>query len=108
MIDLSLNSDFSVHLNDRGDLATVSGRDAFEQSVSISLTKFFNSGIIGDLDEDSVVQKIRLEVIRTAREEDWIDDIENIAISPSSEEPHTYEVEIVYSSDELFSMMISE
>lgn len=100
MNDLALNSDFSVFLNDRNDLATVSGKDAFEQSVAIMLTDFMYQNIPGVTDRETIEQRLRLEVNRVAREHDFIDEVSAIFISEKAGAVDTYAVEITYISDD--------
>ena len=107
MFDLALNSNFSVHLDDRNDLATVEGREAFEQSVVIRLTDFMNERLPGLSDGDGLKQKIELEVSRVARDHSKLDSIERIEISEKADEPGTYTVKIVYSTGEQFSTNLS-
>jgi hypothetical protein len=98
MQDLSLNSNFSVHLDDRNDLATVSGRDAFEQSVVMMLTDFMYDSIPGLSARDTIKEKINLEVTRVAREHSLLDSIEQISISEKAGTADTLEVRVSYSS----------
>lgn len=108
MFDLSLNSDFSVHLDDRNDLAVVDGRDQFEQSVLVHLTEFFHTNIIGELDPDTIATKLRIESNRVARAHDQISGIEYIEVEESPDVPNTYTLDIGYRTGEEFSTEISE
>lgn len=100
MQDLKLNSNFSVHLDDRNDLATVSGRDAFEQSVAMMLTDFMYDSIPGLSQRDTIKEQINLEVTRVAREHDLLDRISSISITEKLGEPDTLEVRVSYISSE--------
>jgi len=101
MQDLSLNSNFSVHLDDRNDLATVEGRDAFEQSVSVALTEFMHETLPGLKKGENIKEKITLQVSRVAREHDKLDAISRIVVTEKEKQPDTYQVEIAYSSGEI-------
>lgn len=101
MQDLGLNSNFSVHLDDRHDLATVDGRGAFEQSVVMMLTDFMYNSLPGLSKRKTIEQRIHLEVTRVAREHDRLSGIRNIRINEKIGSPDTYEVEIAYTSDDL-------
>lgn len=96
MNDLKLNSDFSVKLDDRNDLATVSGREAFEQSVVMMLTDFMYNSLPGLSKKNTIEEQIKLQVTRVAREHSLIDSIANIDIREKAGAPDTYEVEINY------------
>lgn len=97
MIDLALNSDFSVHLDDTNDLATVEGQEAFEQATAVALTDLMHGSLSGMMGSESTIkEKIRLEVSRVARSLDFIDSIARIFITPKENEPGTYTVEVDY------------
>lgn len=103
MFDLALNSNFSVHLDDRNDLATVEGREAFEQSVVVLLTEFMHERLPGLSEGQTLKQKIRLEVSRVARDHDELDSIASLNIREKPGEPDTYLVQIIYESGQDFS-----
>jgi len=98
MQDLKLNSNFSVHLDDRNDLATVSGREAFEQSIVMMLTDFMYGTVLGLSSRENIKERINLEVTRVAREHDLLDSIEYISINEKLGESDTFEVRVSYSS----------
>lgn len=100
MQDLALNSDFSVYLNGRNDLATVDGVEAFEQSVAMMLTDFMYNSIPGRTQRDSIKERLRLEVNRVASEHDFVDEISSISISEKVAANGTYTVDVQYISDE--------
>jgi spore maturation protein CgeB len=100
MQDLSLNSDFSVHLNGRNDLATVEGVAAFEQSVAIMLTDFMYNSIPGRTERDSIKERLRLEINRVASEHDFVDEIASISITEKVGAEATYAVEVKYISND--------
>lgn len=108
MFDLALNSDFSVHLDDTNDLATVEGREAFEQSIVWHLTELMHERLPGFTgSKDTTIQKIELIVNRVARRHEMIDGIADLSIGQTPDAPDTYEVEIIYTSEEVFSETFS-
>ncbi len=108
MVDLALDSDFSVFLNDKNGLSTVDGRSEFEQSVRVMVTDFMYRSVIGDSDPEEIENKIRLQVSRVARRHDRLSSISNIDVSPSDDDPHTYNVRINYNSDSISEFEVSE
>ncbi|WP_144797695.1 hypothetical protein [Halorubrum depositum] len=108
MLDLALDSDFSVFLDASNDLATVSGREQFEQSVVIMLTELMRNSAIGEFDQATIEQKLKLEASRVARQHDRISEISGIRVEPHDENPHAYVVGIDYKSNEVFEETISE
>lgn len=99
-MDLALNSDFSVYLDDRNDLATVSGLDEFEQSVVVRVTDYMHESLTGLTDAQNVEEKLRLQVSRVAREHDRIDDVVDVSVQPKPADPETRLVSIQYASDD--------
>jgi len=106
MSDLSLNSNFSVYLDDRNDLATVEGRDALEQSITVMLTEFQYETLPGLTRTDNIEEKIRLEITRVARSHGSLDKVADILISQKDDAPDTYQVRIAYISGDI--SLISE
>lgn len=108
MLDLALDSDFSVFLNDRNGIATVEERDEFEQSVRVMLTDFMHRSVLGEIGPDKVRNKIRLQVSRVARRHDRLSDISALEIEQSTDDPHVYNVRISYESDAVSEFEVSE
>lgn len=108
MLDLALNSDFSVFLNDRNELATVSGIDEFEQSVRVMVTDYLINSVIGEVDEATIKSQIRLQVSRVARKHNRLSDISEIDISKSETEANTYNLRIVFQSGAVTEFGVSE
>jgi hypothetical protein len=108
MLDLALDDNFSVYLDDRNDVSTATEREEFEQSIAISLTDYLHNSTLGDIDRETAMQKVRLEAHRVAREHDRLNEIELVNVRPSDEEPNTLNVRIVYTSDEVFEVNVSE
>lgn len=95
-MDLSLNDEFSVHLDDRNDLAVVEGRAAFEQSVVVRVTDRMHDSIMGATGRQNIEEKIHLAVSRVARNHDQLDSIASIDITQPTGQPDTYAVEVEY------------
>lgn len=108
MSDLALDSDFSVFLDDQNEVATVDGREYFEQSVRVMITDYLYSSVLGESDIATIKQKINLQVSRVAREHDELDGISRITVEQSEDDPHTYLVRINYTSDYVSELQISE
>jgi hypothetical protein len=108
MFDLALDEDFSVYLNDRNEVASVTGRAEFEQSVRVMITEFMHNAVLGESNADIIKNKIRLQVARVAQEHDMVDGITNLDISTSPNSPNTYRVVINYESEEATSFEVTE
>ncbi|AGM10901.1 hypothetical protein M193_gp029 [Halorubrum tailed phage 7] len=101
--DLALNQFFSVYLDpDTLDIATVEGREAFEQAVVITLNRV-QEGLFGDTGSDSIEQKLRQSITRVARRYGEIEGIEQLKIERKSESSDTYQVTVVYNIGSAFS-----
>ena len=98
-MDLSLNTQFSVHLDDRNDLATVSDRAGFEQSVVVMVTDYMQASLPGLTGQENIEEKIRLVVSRVARDHDLLDSIGSIDIGRKRGQPDTFEVTVQYISE---------
>lgn len=107
-MEFSLNRDFSIHLDQHNDIALVDKREQFEQTIALKLTKLMQDSVIGETDPELVRQQLRLAVTRVARDHDLIDGVESINIARSEESASTYEVGIVYDSQAVFNMVVSE
>lgn len=108
MFDLALNRHFSVYLDDQNDLDTVTGRDEFEQSITVALTRYLHSAVVGELDTETTLRKLRVRVQRAAQEHGRIQDIEEIRVRESPDDPNTYQLRIVYQATSDFILEVSE
>lgn len=93
--DIALNEDFDVFVNARGDLGSVSGRDAFEQEVIIRITDRYYD-IIGDVDRDLIPDMVAIEAERVAAEMERLDSIAAFESGFSEEQVNTLQVRIIY------------
>jgi len=105
-MDLALNSNFSVHLDDRNDLAVTDGLAEFEQSVAVYLQDFLYTTSADFLERETAEEKIRLEVTRVARDHGELDSIDHIAIERDPDREGTFLVEVDYLTDESFQLEV--
>lgn len=106
-MDLALNSDFSVHLDDRNDLGVVEGREAFEQSIAVYLQSFLYEAHQNSLQQDTIIQKVRLEVTRVAREHGELTGIEQINVERHPEHPDRLLVDVEYTTNRNFELEVT-
>jgi hypothetical protein len=107
MIDLSLNEDFSVHLDSTNDLGTVEGHTAFEQSVAVRLTDYMYDGLSEmTSSKETIKEKIELHVSRVAKDHNALDSIANIYVRQDEEDPMQYNVNIEYVANENFEFEV--
>lgn len=102
MQDLSLNSNLSVHLDGTNDFAVVDDRDAFEQSVMITLIELQQEAMAGQWADDTAKEKVSLAVNRVVRDHEQVDAVEQIEVTEDPTRPDTFLVEIIYTSNSTF------
>lgn len=107
IVDLALDENFNVSIDHTGDLATVKGRDAFEQELIIRLTERMR-GLIGraDADEQTIIELARSYTRRIATEMDELDEIASFDAELSGETYSTLEIELVYDTGEVLTFDI--
>jgi hypothetical protein len=103
--DLAIDSNFEVYLDHRGDLATVSGRDAFEQELAIRLKERFND-LIGDTRPGNIMDLLETEARRVADEMNRINRLQNIVVTRDDDIPGKYNASIVYDTGEQFTFEV--
>lgn len=94
-MDILLDDNFDVHLDDTSDLATVDGRQEFEQRLRIALTRRYYN-LIGDGPRDSIIEFLEIEAERVAGDLEQLDELADIQIEFSDTSPNTVEVSAVY------------
>lgn len=100
-MDYALNQQRDIHFTEWGDFATVTGRSEFEQAVVIALESE-EGGLLGDTTRHSnVKEKARLATIRTAKQFEEINNIQDIDVSLP--EPGTLAVSVTYLTGETFT-----
>lgn len=102
MVDYSLNEDFDIHFNDWDDFVVVEGLKEFEDDLATTLHDEMGEVIKFGF-TNTAREKINLAVTRTARQNDVIDNIEQVTITETIDKPETFEVSIVYSVGESFT-----
>jgi hypothetical protein len=106
MVDYSVDESFDIHFTKLQDFATVSGRDEFEEDVMIDI-HFKLAELTGThKNKENLEEKIKLQVSRTAKKYNAIDNIEEIYIERLFRKPDTISVEIVYETGEVFQESI--
>lgn len=102
MVDYSINGDFELQFTPWDDFVTVEGLEEFEQDIVIQIhdkqRELFNQR-----HRKSTPNKIRLQIIRIAKEFDVIDEIIEININKIAGESASYEVEVIYNTGDTFS-----
>lgn len=106
MKDLQINEDFEVVLDHRKDLGIVDGRDAFEQNLALSVTRFFSEEI-GSLNERNAKSRVRLQAERITTQSPFSGDVDGVKVEESDEFPNTLVVTIIYIDGELFGFEVS-
>lgn len=106
MGDLGVDSTLDVYIDGSGDLAYVTGREAFNQAVIVGLRAFYDD-IIGENNPDTVLELLKVGARRIARRHDEIENIVTFSAEFSDDEPDTVVVTIVYDSGEPLTFDIS-
>jgi hypothetical protein len=106
-MDIGLDSNFDFSLDHRNDLPLVRGREEFEQRLRIRLTSYYTE-LIGENADLNLAALLKLEARRVADEDDSIDAVHNIIISPDPDAPNTVEVRVVYATGDDFLTTLSE
>lgn len=78
-MDILINENFDVELDDRNDLAVVTGRRSVEQELALLVNKYFYEEI-GSTDETNAIENIALHTQRVVRESDAVESVENISV----------------------------
>lgn len=94
--DLALNEDLEVYVDARGDLATVSGRGAFEQELMVRIRSRYTDLIGSGQSDQSIRDVLRVEARRVADEMDQLADIAFFDIEQSDDNTDLFEVTVVY------------
>lgn len=97
--DIALDENFELFIDHTDDLATVSGRDEFEQRVRLRLTELYQD-IISEFDKQTILSLVELEAERVADGSDEISSMPLFRVEFSTENMETLEVDIVYDTDE--------
>jgi hypothetical protein len=97
-MDILLNEDFDVELDDRNDLATVTGRRKIEQSIRVMVTAYFYEKI-GSTTAINAVEKLELQAERVAKNNRYIENLKKVTaerVTRDSEINDGIKLQIVY------------
>lgn len=99
--DLQVDSSFEVFISHRGDLAFVSGREAFEQELLVRLQERYND-IVGGLDPEQTRKLLEQEARRVAKEMDRVAEVARFSVEQDDEVANKINVTVIYDTgDEL-------
>lgn len=98
-VDYKFNNEWDIFTDHRGDLAYVTGRAAFEQSIQTRVQENI-SPIIGRFDDKTVEKKARLAIRRVANDLDQLERISDYTAKMSDENQKTLEIEVVFDTGE--------
>jgi len=102
IVDLAVNSDFEVYTDSRGDLASVSGRAAFEQEVMLRVSARYLD-IVGESNRATIADLLEVEARRVATEMGTLASVSDIEITYPDGTINTVEVTIIYDTGEEFT-----
>ena len=100
MKDIQIDENFEVVIDDRNDLGIVDDLTEFEQSLRVWLTAYLHDNV-GNLGGPDTLPRIRLQVERIARDNDRLNQIEDIHVQFSDTTMNSVEVEIAYTAGEI-------
>ncbi|MFC6953788.1 hypothetical protein [Halorubellus litoreus] len=106
MRDLKVNGNFELHLDDTNDLATVTGRESFEQALGFILSRYFTR-ILGETGPANIVEKVRLQAERVAMNSQLVDEIEGLRVQ-FTDTPGEIEVAVYYTVGEPYREILTE
>lgn len=106
MKDIKLNRYFEIVIDHRNDLATVEGRDEFEQHLALGVTQFFTEEI-GSVDHRSAKSRLRLYANRLANQSDRAGEVASVSVEEHEYLSNTLEVSIVYQNGAIFSFDVN-
>jgi len=100
IVDFALDEDFEAFTDARGDMATVSGREAFEQEMRVRVsTRYYD--IVGESDKETVENLLQLEAGRVRDEMAELVSVADIVIEFPTDSVNTVEVTIIYDTGDL-------
>jgi hypothetical protein len=102
MVDYSLDSSFDIFTTEEDDFAVVDGLDEFQEDVVVTLNERLEGLTSNVQSDDAITEKVRYQVVTTAREMGVIDEIRHINIFQKEEQPETLFLEVIYSTGDFF------
>ena len=94
VFDIALSQENEVFIDHRGDLATVEGRDGFEQSVGLAITEEYTD-IVNEFDDNNILSLVEVKARKVAARHSMLDSVADIDAS-FAEDGVTLRVEISY------------
>lgn len=79
-MDLLLNENHDVQLDDRNDLAVVTGDRAVEQSIAVLVSAYFYEEI-GSINRTNAIENLQLHAERVVDENEYITDVADITVT---------------------------
>ena len=98
--DIRINENFDIELDHRNDLSLVTGREAFEQHLAVSVQSYYYDLIGTTNNESNLIAKIQLQAERIVDAAADIDAVASVTADISETDPNTVEVSIVYDTGE--------
>jgi hypothetical protein len=106
-MDIKLNEHFDIELDDRQDVPTVTGKEDFQQRLTIAVTDYFYN-IVGDLDQKQILSLLNLEASRVVEAVEGVEELLGTEVQYSETSPNTIEIIAFYKNDEDYIREISE
>lgn len=106
-MDIALNDSFDVFIDHRGDLATVEGREAFEQQLILWIQERFTNAL-SEYGDNEVLDLIEVEAERVANEVDGVVGIAGFDVQFSDEQVNTVEVQVIYDTGDTTLFEVQE
>jgi hypothetical protein len=106
-MDLKVNSNFDIELDERNDIPTATGREAFEQRLAIRTTAYFHE-LIGSTNRANLLSLLKIRAKRVAKDTPETVGVAKINVGYSDTRPNTAEVTAIYETGEDFTFDITE
>lgn len=106
-MDIGLDEDFDITLDDRNDLPTVEGREAFEQRLAIRVTAYYHR-IVGSVNRSNMASLLRMQANRVAQDAPDVNRVVDIRVGFSDEQANTAEVTAIYETGDEFAFSLTE
>ena len=94
VFDLALSKENEVFIDHRGELATVEGREGFEQSVALAITDAYTD-IVNEFDDKNILSLVEVKARKVAERHSMLSQVADINAS-FAEDGVTLRVEISY------------
>ena len=94
VFDLALSRENEVFIDHRGDLATVEGRDGFEQSIALAITDAYTD-IVNEFDDNNILSLVEVKARKVVARHSMLNEVTGIN-ADFAEDGVTLRVEISY------------